>query len=272
MRAGNLYINRVTTGAIVLRQPFGGMGKSAFGPGIKVGGPNYVAQLMDFEECGEPETSASVADSALRHLRTRLLDCAEGRGGVSREEACRVALAIGSYDRNVREEFGRTHDHFRLVGQDNLRRYRRVREMRIRLHPDDTFFDLYARVAAARAVGCRITVSAPPDCSVAGLALLETVTEPWAGAIEFVEETDARLAELILEGQTDRVRYAAPDRVPSQIFEAARETGLYVAREPVLAEGRIELLWYLREQSISDDYHRYGNLGERAAEERSEVL
>ena len=50
VRAGNLYINRVTTGAIVLRQPFGGMGKSAFGPGIKAGGPNYVAQLMNFTE------------------------------------------------------------------------------------------------------------------------------------------------------------------------------------------------------------------------------
>ena len=33
IRAGNLYVNRPTTGAIVLRQPFGGMGKSAFGPG-----------------------------------------------------------------------------------------------------------------------------------------------------------------------------------------------------------------------------------------------
>jgi RHH-type proline utilization regulon transcriptional repressor/proline dehydrogenase/delta 1-pyrroline-5-carboxylate dehydrogenase len=28
-------------------------------------------------------------------------------------------------------------------------------------------------------------------------------------------------------------------------------------------EGRIELLWYLREQVICDTYHRYGNLGER---------
>ncbi len=33
--AGNLYINRSTTGAIVLRQPFGGMGKSAFGQALK---------------------------------------------------------------------------------------------------------------------------------------------------------------------------------------------------------------------------------------------
>ncbi|HBV64507.1 MAG TPA: proline dehydrogenase, partial [Rhodopirellula sp.] len=49
IRAGNLYLNRSTTGAIVLRQPFGGMGRSAFGPGIKAGGPNYVAQLMKFE-------------------------------------------------------------------------------------------------------------------------------------------------------------------------------------------------------------------------------
>src|SRR3974377_280860 len=50
IRAGNLYINRTTVGAIVLRQPFGGMGKSVFGPGVKAGGPNYVALLMDFED------------------------------------------------------------------------------------------------------------------------------------------------------------------------------------------------------------------------------
>jgi RHH-type proline utilization regulon transcriptional repressor/proline dehydrogenase/delta 1-pyrroline-5-carboxylate dehydrogenase len=31
-------------------------------------------------------------------------------------------------------------------------------------------------------------------------------------------------------------------------------------------------LWYVREQSISTDYHRYGNLGMRADEVRAEVL
>ena len=58
IRAGNLYVNRVTTGAIVLRQPFGGMGKSGFGPGMKAGGPNYVAQFMDFADAGGDETHA----------------------------------------------------------------------------------------------------------------------------------------------------------------------------------------------------------------------
>lgn len=47
LRAGNLYINRGTTGAIVIRQPFGGMGKSAIGSGKKAGGFNYVTQFMN---------------------------------------------------------------------------------------------------------------------------------------------------------------------------------------------------------------------------------
>ena len=45
LMAGNLYINRGITGAIVNRQPFGGMKLSAFGGGIKAGGPNYCAQF-----------------------------------------------------------------------------------------------------------------------------------------------------------------------------------------------------------------------------------
>ena len=52
--------------------------------------------------------------------------------------------------------------------------------------------------------------------------------------------------------------------MPPAVFAEAANTGAYVAREPVLAEGRVELLHYLVNQSICDSYHRYGNLGERA--------
>ena len=45
MEAGNLYVNRPITGAIVGRQPFGGWKASSVGPGAKAGGPNYVLQL-----------------------------------------------------------------------------------------------------------------------------------------------------------------------------------------------------------------------------------
>ncbi len=44
MRAGNIYINRNITGALVGRQPFGGYGMS--GIGSKAGGPEYLLQFM----------------------------------------------------------------------------------------------------------------------------------------------------------------------------------------------------------------------------------
>jgi RHH-type proline utilization regulon transcriptional repressor/proline dehydrogenase/delta 1-pyrroline-5-carboxylate dehydrogenase len=44
-RAGNLYINRSITGALVARQPFGGYGLS--GVGTKAGGPDYLVQFTD---------------------------------------------------------------------------------------------------------------------------------------------------------------------------------------------------------------------------------
>ena len=50
MRAGNLYVNRGTTGAIVRRQPFGGWKRSVVGPGAKAGGPNYVASMGSWPE------------------------------------------------------------------------------------------------------------------------------------------------------------------------------------------------------------------------------
>jgi RHH-type transcriptional regulator, proline utilization regulon repressor / proline dehydrogenase / delta 1-pyrroline-5-carboxylate dehydrogenase len=45
LRAGNVYINRHITGAVVGRQPFGGHGMS--GVGSKAGGPDYLLQFLD---------------------------------------------------------------------------------------------------------------------------------------------------------------------------------------------------------------------------------
>ncbi len=271
--AGNLYVNRVTTGAIVLRQPFGGMGKSAFGPGIKAGGPNYVAQLMDFTPAGKPAGSDELANAQLAML-CAALETPDEFTAARLGDATRAAIvsAIRSYDRNFAIEFGEAHDDFRLIGQDNIRRYLPVGDLRLRVHPDDSAFDLFARAAAARAAGDRVTVSYPPDHRTAHLDVLEHLTESWAADIEFVEESDEELADIIRHELTDRVRYAARDRAPEVVLCAVGDTGIYIARSPVLAEGRIELLWYLREQSISFDYHRYGTLGDRATEERADTL
>lgn len=270
IRAGNLYVNRGTTGAIVQRQPFGGIGKSAIGPGIKAGGPNYVATLMRFTDrsVATGGTSRPLADAALELLRQRL---ASGEGqqlfGAARD---RMLAAAASYDRAFAEEFGRDHDDVRLLGQDNLRRYLPIPALRVRVHPEDTPFEIVARVIAAKTVGAHITVSSPPGGHPA-VKTLDALTEAWGAQIEFVEETDEGLAAAMHGGQTDRIRFARPERVPELLRRAAAQLGAYLADVPVLAEGRIELLSYVREQSISCDYHRYGNLGARAEEARHAV-
>lgn len=46
LRAGNVYVNRGTTGAVVGRQPFGGHGMSGVGSS-KAGGPDHLLQYVD---------------------------------------------------------------------------------------------------------------------------------------------------------------------------------------------------------------------------------
>jgi RHH-type proline utilization regulon transcriptional repressor/proline dehydrogenase/delta 1-pyrroline-5-carboxylate dehydrogenase len=114
-------------------------------------------------------------------------------------------------------------------------------------------------------------VSAPAGGVGRSLELLQSLTESWAARIEFLEESDEQLAAAMRAGRVERVRYADPSRVPEPVWRAAADTGVHLATAPVLALGRVELLHYLREQSLCVDYHRYGNLGARAHEERAEV-
>jgi len=220
IRAGNLYINKPTVGAIVLRQPFGGWGKSSFGPGMKAGGPNYIAQFLRFAPVAEPD----------------------------------LASASASYEAAWEEEFSREHDHFRLLGEDNFRRYVPLESVCIRVAPGDREFEIAARVAAARAVACHPVVSAPPGVPLPALSA------------EVIVQTDAEFTAVVRTATIERIRYTARDRVPAEIRRAAAATDTGVIDYPVLAEGRIELLWYLREQSISHAWHRYGNLGARGGQ------
>jgi RHH-type transcriptional regulator, proline utilization regulon repressor / proline dehydrogenase / delta 1-pyrroline-5-carboxylate dehydrogenase len=58
-RVGNLYINRKTTGAVVGRQPFGGLGLS--GVGDKAGGPDYLLQFLQPRTISENTTRRGFA-------------------------------------------------------------------------------------------------------------------------------------------------------------------------------------------------------------------
>lgn len=264
VRAGNLYINRGTTGAIVLRQPFGGMGKSALGPGMKAGGPDYVSQFMDFEETDFPEGGAVLQDHGLLRLalewRRKLL---WGRLEAYREDLERTVRAVKSYLYRYETHFKEARDFFHLRGQDNLFRYLPVGWVVVRVHAEDSLFETLARIAAARITGCKVTVSLPPDLENRATQFLQGHHgRRVLGGAPLLTHSDQDLAAML--PQIHRIRYAAPERVPKAVYEAAAKTGFYIARTPVHMEGRIELLQYLQQQSICYNYHRYGNLGERA--------
>jgi len=157
------------------------------------------------------------------------------------------------------------------VGQDNVRRYLPVGSVRVRVHPDDSAFDVFARACAAHVAGCGVVISTPPGLESAIVARLEALTESWAGGIEFVEESDAHWRSD--RGGTGGPRPLCRARPASlEVLQAGNAANGCVVSVPVSAEGRLELLWYVREQSISTDYHRYGNLGIRADEPRAQVM
>ena len=264
IRAGNLYVNRGTTGAVTLRQPFGGMGKSAIGPAIKAGSPNYVVQFMRFAAEGDPVTGAIAQEHALLRTAQQWRQKLEwGLFSEHEEDLRRTVRAIQSYLYWWGREFSKEKDYFHLRGQDNLLRFLPLGQVMVRVHEKDSLFEVLARIAAAKICGNKAQVSLPEH-------LENPVTKFLSGteARRFVRpkavrrESDEQVAETLSRGT--RIRYAAPDRVPPAVFAEAANTGAYVAREPVLAEGRVELLHYLVNQSICDSYHRYGNLGERA--------
>ncbi|MFT7583376.1 MAG: RHH-type proline utilization regulon transcriptional repressor/proline dehydrogenase [Myxococcota bacterium] len=126
IEAGNAYVNRSTTGAIVQRQPFGGVKLSAWGPGAKAGGPNYVMQLTRPRDIGN-----STADDYASVWKARFSDPA---------------------------------DATRLLGQDNHLRYRPVRRLMIRVQADAAEDSFLRALAAAETCGVTPQLSVDPDC------------------------------------------------------------------------------------------------------------
>ena len=214
--AGNLYINRGITGAIVNRQPFGGMKLSAFGGGIKAGGPNYCTCFLEITD--KPDSRTDYRQS---------------------------------YAKAYQEEFSKPRDVNRLYGEQNLFRYLPLKNMILRLFPKDTDEEATMIAHAARICGTPLTISFDPtDDRSSRLAGL--------GCTLRKESLEDFLKEL---PEYERVRTCSPD-IPDVMYERAAETNKYIATAPPVKQGRIELIHYIKEQSIAFEYHRYGSISE----------
>ena len=248
IEAGNLYINRHITGAIVARQPFGGWKASSVGPGAKAGGPNYVAQLGHWRQDARPVLGAPLSP-AVETLLDRGLAAVEPG-----EAAATLRASAASYAHAWREHFGRDHEPVRLLGERNVLRYRPCRRVLVRAEGATPA----GRLALAQVLLAARTCGVPLELSLAA-------GEPaaWAGGeadVTAAVEPEAGLLARLAPGGAERLR--ALVLLSREARATAHAAGVAILDAPVLATGRLELRAYLREQAISRTVHRYGNVME----------
>ncbi len=151
VEAGNLYVNRGITGAIVQRQPFGGWKRSTVGTTSKAGGPNYLTHLGTWR----PRPLRSVPSNVkLSEPVEAILSAVEGSLGATEVAGLRAAAASDQVAWS--REFGILKDVSGLEVERNVFRYLPVP---VTVRGDGSLSDLVRVVLAATRAGAPITVS-----------------------------------------------------------------------------------------------------------------
>ncbi|MGK9221622.1 MULTISPECIES: proline dehydrogenase family protein [unclassified Microbacterium] len=296
VQAGNLYVNRGITGAIVQRQPFGGWKRSSVGAGAKAGGPNYLVGLGSWRATSGGPSSQSLH---LRGLDTRIAALIEAaQPSLSYDEfewLRRGALSDAiAWDR----EFGRVKDVSRLGIERNLFRYRAA-SVAIRATADAPWQAVLRVVIAGVRAADWFSLSVPSGLPAAVRRALGELDVPvfvesdaeWiermAGAAPADEALEGGEARDVSEEEADDaavptsedilgIRRERPSRARlvgsrESVERLHRALAARVEGDPDLAvyagevttAGRLELLPFLREQSISITAHRFGNPDDR---------
>ncbi|WP_028660135.1 bifunctional proline dehydrogenase/L-glutamate gamma-semialdehyde dehydrogenase [Nocardioides insulae] len=244
VQAGNAYVNRGITGAIVRRQPFGGWKKSAVGAGTKAGGPNYLVGLVDWEPA-----EASISGGALCTPVRRLIDAA-ARLDVPADELAMLRRAFATDQSAWVREFGAVSDVSGLDAERNVLRYLPV-PVWVR-HEGGPIGDLLRVVGAGLRAGAAVRVSLH---STIDLRLVDLLREL---GVEVAQEDAATWRAALADLPSGRVRLLGGDRQAFAEASAGRpEIALYA--QPVVEAGRVELLPFLHEQAVSMTAHRFGS-------------
>ena len=246
MEAGNLYINRSTTGAMVQRQPFGGFKNSAFGRGIKAGGENYITQFVNFTPVKNGKTQ-ELSSQEFHFVNTLGLPEAEQKTALQNE-------AFKSYVKNYFNYFSKDIDYQNITGQQNITRFLPA-EMVIRVlnnanlqHDINLFFAAKLTLKA-----CKIIFESEDKLQEFKLSnLFNELTK----SFEIKVMSDD---EFIKVAHTfTRIKFSNHPKISAEVLENAAKTGVAILDENLTGEGRLDLTFFLKEQSISYNYHRYG--------------
>jgi len=255
VQAGNLYVNRGITGAIVRRQPFGGWKRSTVGASAKAGGPNYLLTLGEWRPVFA-EPGRTVVLEGLSEKVSRVIEAAQQ--GMEFLEFDRVRAGAESDQSAWTNEYASSRDVSGLGVERNVFRYRPV-PVTVRLAEGASPAQLVRTIVAAARVGASLSISSAVPVA-AGLIRLFGSALPPLPIESVVVETDARWHARLQSGEIrpGRIRLLGGDRlVLATVLDGDPDVAIYAGA--VTTSGRIELLPFLREQSISITAHRFGN-------------
>jgi RHH-type transcriptional regulator, proline utilization regulon repressor / proline dehydrogenase / delta 1-pyrroline-5-carboxylate dehydrogenase len=241
--AGNLYINRSTTGAIVQRQPFGGWGKSSFGSGLKAGGLSYISQFVDItiSQHSIPKSANTWGDT-LKEVP------------LSNES---FAL-VQNFEYWNEHFFKQENDYANIRGESNVCRFVPIKNILLVLLASDTKEMVIASIMAARIVGVSMQIGYMQKSDVSDF--IEQHQELLLGENCTIKEM--KKEDILAECHTfSRLRFLSKMDIDNDLYTLKAQENLSFADAKFCVLGRIELLHYYHEQSISTQYHRYGNLG-----------
>ena len=255
VQAGNLYVNRGITGAIVQRQPFGGWKRSAVGTGAKAGGPNYLLTLGSWAAV-DPEESEDLRVDGLDERVASVIK--KSQSGLEFAEFSWVRSAALSDEAAWQAEFGTSRDVSALEVERNVFRYRPV-PVTIRLADGEPMGHLVRQLAAAARARATVWISASAPLPAGLMASFADVLAP-LNVRAVVIETDLSFLKRAAAGEleTSRVRLIGGS-VRSLADAVGGNPDVAIYGGPVTTAGRVELLPYLHEQAVSITAHRFGN-------------
>ena len=257
VEAGNLYVNRGITGAIVQRQPFGGWKRSTVGASAKAGGPNYLLTLGEWSSI-EREPSEDLRLEGISRKVASIIKNAQS--GLEFDEFDRVRRAAVSDELAWQGEFGITRDASGLEVERNLFRYLPV-PVTVRLSQGAPLGHLVRVIAAASRAGAPLEISSAVPLPALLVATFERPLGLVASPVTGVTiESDAAWLGRAADGAitTSRVRLIGGDaRELAAALGGSPDIAIYAG--DVTTSGRVELLAYLREQAVSITAHRFGN-------------
>jgi RHH-type proline utilization regulon transcriptional repressor/proline dehydrogenase/delta 1-pyrroline-5-carboxylate dehydrogenase len=248
--AGNLYVNRGITGAIVERQPFGGFKRSSVGLGLKAGGRNYLLQFGHFEDSEE-----STLESELQNL-DRWQD---SLSQVEPDKRDWINQAIRSDQYWRKSLYAPDHlDAGDLEVEGNYHRYLPdEHKIIIRVSQSATKADL-VRLVVASSRGSSLSID-PGFQSTHGLSDEDLKLLVGKGWTRFKVETEQMFINSMVQIKPGTKLILVGAKEPL-IESLQANPDLFVIESPITKSGRATLLAFYREQSISITQHRFGAL------------